>query len=302
MSRIVVTVATYNRHAGLAALLASLAEVTIPEGTDVRYVVVDNSPDSNARQVVDLHPLEALYVLEPAPGIVAARNRAIEVALALDATFVAFIDDDEIARCEWLVEMLKTMERTGAGVVTGPVRYELPPLASLDCDRARVFSTRRHLEGERIRDVATNNTLVQAKWFLPPHSFRFDPNYSSTGGSDKHLFLRLQRAGARCAWCSKQLVTELVPESRVSSNWLLSRARRNAQLDARLEIELDGRSRLGIAASGFMRLLKAAAILLLRVGGPSSEAYFGARHTLQRGIGQLQAVAGRYFHEYARDK
>src|SRR5664279_6229129 len=66
-------------------------------------------------------------VVEPKPGIAAARNRVLDETAAAD--LLVFIDDDERPTAEWLAHLLETFDRSpGAGVV-GPVvsEYEHVP-------------------------------------------------------------------------------------------------------------------------------------------------------------------------------
>src|SRR5262245_27635996 len=69
----------------------------------MEVVVVDNDVAESARPVVDSWNLrkraQISYLVEPVQNIALTRNRAIKRALG---TWIAFIDDDEVATKQWL--------------------------------------------------------------------------------------------------------------------------------------------------------------------------------------------------------
>ncbi len=77
MADFLISIATYKRPDLLADLLRSLE----PEvaGEDVRIAVVDNHAEGTGRAVCEASPLEIEYVIEPRPGIAAARNRGLDL-------------------------------------------------------------------------------------------------------------------------------------------------------------------------------------------------------------------------------
>ena len=91
--------------------------------------MVDNDADGSAAKVVEEfgkdtpYPIES--VVEPEPGIPFAREKSVELCWNDDA--LVFVDDDEVAPPNWLAALLHAWETTGADVVTGPVKGNLPP-------------------------------------------------------------------------------------------------------------------------------------------------------------------------------
>ncbi|GAA1744990.1 glycosyltransferase family 2 protein [Aeromicrobium alkaliterrae] len=229
---VVVLVSALPRLNELRALLDSLASVRVPDRYRLRVVVVDNG----VRPTVPDDRDGVTVVHEEAPGIVPARNRSIEVALAADPWAVAFVDDDEIVPAEWLTNLVEAQEKFSADVVTGPVDYVLPPGTPRTPAVARRFATLRHAHGPYEGTVATNNTLVLAHWFEGPSGLRFDPTFNGTGGEDVELFRRLRAQGGFVAWAPDSAVTELVPADRATPHALRQRALRNGQLEVRLRL------------------------------------------------------------------
>ncbi len=56
------------------------------------------------------------YVIEPQPGIAAARNAALD-RLPSDATHLVFVDDDEIVSPQWIRALCAAEEAYGAEIV-----------------------------------------------------------------------------------------------------------------------------------------------------------------------------------------
>lgn len=294
---VVVTVATFRRPELLRSLLDSLQGQESLASTTFHTIVVDNDPLQSAERVVADYPGLATYICEPAPGIAAARNAALEASRQFSPSAIGFIDDDEVASPRWLSELLEVWSATGADVVTGPVRYDLPPGSELLSDSVQYFRTSMRENLSVVEDVATNNTLVTSTWFLAHPHLRFSESYSLTGGSDLELFYRLQKQGGSCVWAEKALVVETVPPNRAALAWVKQRDLRNGQLLARLGMERFGDSRSKVLLLGILRIVKGAAWLMLSRPGTSKR--IQAWHVLQKGRGYARASLGRHYREYA---
>lgn len=191
---VTICIATYRRPAGLAALLASLDRIDAADPpVEIHIIVVDNDPQSPASgslgDVVSLSRWPLQYAFEPTVGVSAARNRLLSLVPA-HATFVAFLDDDEVVEQGWLRAMLATQRRTDADAVQGPVQpvFEgTPPIWVSDSD---LFQLGPFEDGAPLRFAATNNVLVR-KSFLDQHALRFDMRFNLTGGEDEELFSKI---------------------------------------------------------------------------------------------------------------
>jgi succinoglycan biosynthesis protein ExoM len=209
-SRVAVCICTHNRSQLLQRLLASMADIDLAgyHSSKLDIVVVDNSCDEETAAICDQAgqrlPMPVHYVEEPQAGITYARNAAVKKALSQGADFVAFIDDDDLPRPNWLAALLDRQAITHADLVFGtwildasmphwaresgifrsPVkfkggnkasRYSLPHCAS----------TCNVLAG---RDILLQ---VGAEGPIFSHAFRF------SGGEDKDFFIRAAQAGAK---------------------------------------------------------------------------------------------------------
>lgn len=224
---VTVVVPTMRRPAPLRRALASLFAQETPPGATLEIVVVDNSPDGDARDAAAAAakgaPWPVRYLAEPRPGVANARNCGVAAARG---AWVAFLDDDEEASPKWLAHHLATADEARADAVFGPVNPraeeggEIGPFAPY-------FSRRFDLpDGVDITDRAaylgTNNSMfLKARCFTAPDPF--DPRLNSVGGEDSLLLRRLARSGRRFIWSARADVTEWVPPRRLRWSYVKRR-------------------------------------------------------------------------------
>ena len=79
-------------------------------------IVVDNdgSDPRVAATIAAAEGLDLRLLVEPVPGISAARNRAFAASEAAGITLLALIDDDEWPEPGWLAALLARRAATGA--------------------------------------------------------------------------------------------------------------------------------------------------------------------------------------------
>ena len=240
---IVVAVPTCRRPRMLGQLLDSFASLKPPSGARVSYLVVDNAPDAPVRDVVDdvrrKSGVAIGYVVEPEAGIPFARNRALDEATAIDADFVAFVDDDEYADPDWLARLVAHQQREGSHLVGGPVRLA-PQEATGFLDRLVERGVRKRYERKEIKNarrrrdgsdgsvtIITNNWLGDLAW-MRSVGLRFDIALRYSGGSDTALYHKAKGLGASTSWCPDAIVYETIPPERMSLGYQYRRARDQA--------------------------------------------------------------------------
>jgi glycosyltransferase involved in cell wall biosynthesis len=222
---ITVCVCTYQRPDLLDRLLAALA-VQRTEGLFAfSCVVVDNDPGASARAVVErvqsrfAAPIR--FAVEPERNIALARNRALSL---VRGTYIAFIDDDEMPREDWLLQLWRSMHQCQADAVLGPVRpyFDTEPpswiVRSRVCERPS-YPTGRELHWRQTR---TGNVLLRAA-LVSKDRLSFDSAFA-TGGEDVDFFRRAAAAGKKFVWCEEAPAYELVPEARLRRRYHLKRA------------------------------------------------------------------------------
>lgn len=220
-----VLVLTYKRPKLLADTLDSLARQTLPAGYRMNIIVVDNDAAQSAQATVSRFQVgfgAIRYVCETEANIAKARNRALSEARA---RYAAFIDDDEIARPEWLATLLQAREQYQAAVVVGPVMPLLPSQTPRWVVDGRFFDRPRRVTGTTAKPGAggTGNVLLDLDEVRQAR-VQFDVSYGIWGGEDTDFFHRLAAAGVNAVWCDEAEAHEHVQPHRLRIRWLMRRS------------------------------------------------------------------------------
>ncbi|MFL5382958.1 MAG: glycosyltransferase family 2 protein [Longimicrobiaceae bacterium] len=302
-SRVAVCVATFRRPELLAGLLASLARLERRRRpAEVRVIVVDNDAAESAHGVVEAaregFPFALEYAVEPERNISLARNRAVAMALAWGAEWVAFVDDDEVVRPEWLDELLEVQARSGADAVAGAVVPRFSAGAPAWAERSGVYARLHRRSGEPVASLATHNALVSAR-LLRRDGGPFDPAFGISGGGDSLFFLRCAREGARMVGAAAAVVEESIPPERLRTGWVLRRAFRtgNGAVFAERALPPENRRVGQRVVKGVARMAASAAALpfaALFGRAAATRALWGVCY----GAGCASALVGYRYHEY----
>ncbi|MEM6731426.1 MAG: glycosyltransferase [Myxococcota bacterium] len=235
LPRVCIGIATRARRRGLARLLESL-EAQDYAGA-YRVCVVDNDPARSAGWVErDSHSLEITYVHESQVGIPHARNAVVDALHAEDDALV-FIDDDEVARPDWLRHLVSAWQHHRSDGVTGPVEPYFPERPPRWVKEGGFFARRELPTGTRVSEAYTHNLLL-SRTLVDQLRPLFDARMALRGGSDAHLAGRLERAGATIVWCQEAVCVEWVPRSRTTAEWLVRRSFRQGANRAFIERDL----------------------------------------------------------------
>lgn len=220
-----VVIPTMGRPAQLERAVRSLFAPANAQMIDT-LVIVDNHPDGSAEPTFLKLAAEAAfrisYVHEPRAGVANARNAG--VSACRDATFLAFLDDDETASDQWLSSLVSTALDLQADVVFGPidgVASEAPPAIRPVVED---FFSRCGPEGSGIAPIpyGCGNSLIRMGVLIQPQPFDIATN--ETGGEDDALFAKLQNDGAVFGWSAEAKVKEHVPPHRSTYRYLMTRA------------------------------------------------------------------------------
>lgn len=242
---VTVAVATYRRPASLGRTLAGLAAQR--GAPPWRLVVVDNDPAGSAGPVVRAAASLGVavdYLVEPAPGSAAARNRAVA---AVTTGLSALLDDDVAPAPDWLAAVCAPLLAGSADLVGGPVT--LDPTVP----RPRWFAeaglggylTAFAPYADR-RPLPAGGLLLTANLAVRTELLRavggFDPRLGPRGGvqlvgDDASLVRRLVGAGARAWYEPAATVVHELPAARLRPRYLLRRAYWQGRSDWRLDEE-----------------------------------------------------------------
>ena len=225
MPPIAVLIPTFRRPESLARALNS---VFAQERADLirQIVVVDNAPEGSAEPIVEGllegSPAPLIYLHAQPPGVATARNVGLA---AVDAPYVAFLDDDEAASPQWLGALFEVHQRVGADVTFGPVHGRTPEAAEWKRPYLERFFSRLGPAQSGLSDevYGCGNSLMTRATALPGPA-PFDVAANDTGGEDDRLFSDLQAGGAIFAWAADAIVEEHAPAHRATLSYALSRA------------------------------------------------------------------------------
>ena len=232
---IAICICTCDRVDSFQQLLSVLAGMDLGslDRSELCFVVVDNQPDGRAQAVCtqarpDL-PCPLYFAEESERGISFARNCALRTALAHGAEFIAFIDDDDLPRPDWLVHLVDRQGVTGADLVFGI--SQMP-------DDVRVQEWLREIKFFKPRELdrmnrwgfpqwaGTYNVLISRRLLehLGQAGPVFRPEFALSGGGDTDFFIRARSAGFSTAVAAHSVVFHNWGAARLTWRGVLRRA------------------------------------------------------------------------------
>lgn len=301
---VAVAVATYRRPHLLRACLESLRDIDPSPKT---VIVVDN--DSTGLADPDsLLPAAATwqleYIHEPVPGISAARNAAVRRAMGIGVTWLAFIDDDEVADKKWLGELLSSLTRSAADAASGSVEVQLEQ-GGRQGITADDFRKPVPADGTQLRFASTANLVVSVDALrgVSEDGAVFDVGLGMIGGSDTFLTARLSSLGCTIVASPGAVVTETIPAERQTFGWLRRRRMRQAGIyvEVQRRVLRDRWWRLRRIASALRDTTGGATLWLIGWFDRTPVRRERARVVLARGWGTWLGLAGRLVAEYERN-
>lgn len=301
---VTIAVLTYLRPEDIAASLPSLVDQAARYPGEASVLVIDNDAEASARSTVERFAADGVsYVVEPTPGIAAARNRAI---VACDTDLLVFIDDDERPTRDWLALLVDTyLAHPGTLGVLGLVESDFSGPPDPWIVAGRFFERLCPPTGTEIFIVSTNNLLLDRR-LLERESLRFDPTFGLSGGSDTLFSHEARRRGLSFRFCAEALVLDAVPPERMTREWVLNRTYRmgNSWSRTRLAVTPPGWGRLGtqlrLTAAGAVRVVAGSLRSLAGRLTRSTSWHAQGERTRLRGAGMVAGAWGHAYEEYAR--
>jgi len=219
-----VCICTYKRPHLLPRLLRELICQETGGLFTYSIVVADNDSLQSAKAVVtDFAAASTIainYCVEPKQNIALARNKAIE---NVHGDFVAFIDDDEFPRKDWLLTLFRARMEYDVDGVLGPVKPffdEKPPKWVIE---GKFYERPTYRTGFVIdwRKGRTGNVLLKRQLFEAGAPW-FRPEFLT--GEDQDFFRRMIEKGYVFIWCNEAVAYEVVPPIRWKRAFMLRRA------------------------------------------------------------------------------
>ncbi len=223
-SHINVCICTYKRSEFLKRLLNDLRHQETGGRFTYSIVVCDNDHLRSAEALVAdfaaTSNIAVKYCVEPQQNIALARNRAVQNTIG---DYVAFIDDDEFPKSNWLRNLFAACEEYGVDGVLGPVKPAFEDGVPQWIVKGRFYDRECHETGLVLvpSQTRTGNVLLKAavlRDINPP----FRPEFRA--GEDVDFFSRAIKQGRVFIWCNEAVVYETVPPSRWTRMHLLKKA------------------------------------------------------------------------------
>ncbi len=220
-SIVAICVATYMRQSLLKNCLASIAKIKVPKNYLPIVIVVDNDKNKSGEVSFDSfknnYDIEFFYYVEPERGISSARNCLLEKAMLHDANLIGFIDDDEFAHENWLLNMVKGIEEYQVDIAAGPViaTYETSAPKSFERDK-------KNTRGATPRNIAAGNVLFKSE-LAKSCSLRFDRYFDFMGGEDFDFFSKAKKLGMKSVWLDDAIIFETITSDRRKLKYIIYR-------------------------------------------------------------------------------
>ena len=293
-----VVICTLRRRTDLEKVLLSCMALADLDRYAVEIVVVDNSPEAEAKAFVAQYSgcgnVAVRYVHEPRLSIAYARNAGIAAA---GSDLVAFIDDDMRLSTFWLRSVMRHMGNGGPNALICAIT-PLPEQSGQVTDPRSLWPYRRDLglpEGHHVRikpsghipGAGAGNSVLRRSACMAA-ALQFDPAFGN-GGEDTDFFMRLGRHVTNIAWSVESLAYEIVSPGRMSPEFLSDRALRGSRNLARALIKnsrhpLLAKSRL-LAIACVQGIWRASHYCILLLARPADARY--AKVSVAAAFGKL---------------
>jgi glycosyltransferase involved in cell wall biosynthesis len=233
-----IVIPTFRRAVLLRAAVVSCLNQKGIDVNLIEVIVVDNSPEASAHDLVrelaamaTVSGISLRYIHEPRSGISHARNSGVFHAAG---TFIAFLDDDEAAGPLWLKALHDCLVVADADFVMGPVTFEFDAGAQSEIEFLRwCYGRRWHgASGEAVDFAGMGNSLLRKDRCIKSDA-PFDPELGLTGGEDARFLAELRSRGGRVVWCAEAGVSEYCPASRTTFTFIMRRMLRRGQIHTR---------------------------------------------------------------------
>lgn len=302
MSDVAIIIPTLRRPESLErAVRSAFAQIRVADRVR-EIVVVDNDPQGSARPLIaalaEDAPWPLVYRHALRPGVATARNAGLA---ATEAPLIAFLDDDEAARPDWLHALLDAREALGVDVVFGPIRGRVPDGAGWAGPYLERFFGRKGPAVTSLLDQpfgCGNSLMVRATALRG--ATPFDVSADSLGGEDDALFSDLAARGGRFGWAADAWVDEFAPAHRATLGYALTRAFAYGQgpsQTAARNRDWPGVARWMLVGAAQTAIFGLKALVLTTVASPRrAEAWDRAA----RGLGKLFWMSGLEPHFYGQ--
>lgn len=225
---VIIACCTYKRPNSLDRTIKSLLKLNYPSNIKTEIVIVDNDKDQSAQDIVKKHQtaseIQIHYTIEENPGLSNVRNKALEHSLNLNATHLAFIDDDEIADENWLINHIDFYNQNNEIYISsGPTYARFEKDYPKYITENNVFKTSTTKKNGLIRKNCASGNVFFPLNIVKDYNLRFLEEYNLLGGEDGAFFGAMSDLGFKIGWNLNAINYEMFGDERANVVWILRR-------------------------------------------------------------------------------
>lgn len=299
-----ISIITFNRPVWLSRCLKALGDQELKKNTSIDLLVVDNACNDDIKKIVqDIaseKKIKISYMKEPVRGIVAARNKCVDIFLRSDSKNLIFIDDDEWPQEKnWIQSLLDKKDIYHADIVTSHV-IPVGEAGTPDWAVNLIYGKNKNKEGDIVKVFYTNNLLLSRSVLVSVRP-AFDSRFSMTGASDYHFSLKCAKKGFRAVYVDAPVVEEF-PLSRAKLRWFVRRGFRSGIGFTRSHLFEDPClvAFAKINVFFFLRILRGVASFILGVVLFDKLKIVNGLFRISSGVGTVAGLVGVKYDEYSK--
>ena len=227
---IMICCCTFKRPEKLKRLLNNLCTINYPENIRTEILIADNDKEKSAQKTTegfkDVLPVH--YTTEFKQGLSNIRNKAIKEAISLGASHIAFIDDDEIADTNWLINHVEFYNRfEDVYISSGPTYKKFENDYPDYIINNQIFNTVSSKKLGAYKETCASGNVFFPLNIIKENQIYFSADFNFSGSEDTDFFSRLKEFGYNIGWNCNAVNYELINDERANIKWILTRAFHN---------------------------------------------------------------------------
>jgi len=260
---VVIPCYTSKRLPSITAALASIQHQRFPPHAVI--LAVDNN-EALARRLEQMFGWVTVVENERLRGASATRNRGVE---AVTTQYTAFLDDDEVADQDWLLELTRPLAETDVVGTGGKYNVTWPSGKPRWFPREFEWVVGGSYAGlptltTRVRNVWSGNMAVRTAVFRSVGGFRAD--FGKRGDApqpeDTDLCIRMAASGGHWMYVPTATINHSIPRSRVSMGFFVRRCFAEGRGKGLMANNFDSASVVGVERDYARTVFRVAAVRL----------------------------------------
>ena len=221
---------TYKRPEKLKTLLENLQKINYPKDIKTEILIADNDIEKSGESIVEnFHSkIKIHYFSEPAKGLSNARNKILKEGINLGASHIAFIDDDEIADTNWLLNHIDFYNKfENIYISSGPTYKKFVNNYPDYIINNKIFQVNESKKLGTIKKSCASGNVFFPLNIIKDNNIYFSEEFNFSGSEDINFFNRLSELGYTIGWNCNAINFENVYDDRANVKWILRRAYHN---------------------------------------------------------------------------